>query len=248
MKNRPELYWWKSPLKQHNILLVMLLLLGLTGCSNSKSKSEVTTDGFQIKTTNSILRNSFMRAKLISDSLARIVIAPEKLGNFYCRYHFEYYDEQRYENDSINKMPLNYDFTYYLLTEGDTIGRAAISLDNTLCLNYIGVDDFIGLRYLLDGKFSVDKRKAFSIGKQFGVDLNEIRARATAEFITQSGSHRYDDEHMILKDIPALTKLAEKDDLAFYWVVENNCDGCMTLKINAETKVVSNNHRYMFIY
>ncbi|WP_125932707.1 hypothetical protein [Hymenobacter glacialis] len=247
MINKSEMGWWKFLFKQGNTLPLLMLLFGFTGCSNSKSKSEVTTDGFQIKTANPNLRNSFRQAKLISDSLARIVIAPEKLGNFYCRYHFEYYDEQRYENDSINKMPLNYDFTYYLLTEGDTIGRATVSLDNTLCLNYIDVDDFIGLRYILDGKFSVDKRKALSIGKQFGVDLNSTRARATAEFVTSS-VRRYDDEHMVLNDIPALIRLAEKDDLTFYWVVENHCNGCMTLKINAETKVVYDNHRYMFVY
>lgn len=248
MRNKPEIHWWKFALKRSSMLLVILFSLGFTGCSDLKSKSEVTTDGFQIKTANPNLRNSFKRAKTISDSLARIVIAPEKLGNFYCRYYFEYYDEQKYENDSIDKAPINYHFTYYLLTEGDTIGKATVSLDSTLSTRDIGVADFIGLKYLLEDKLAVDKRKAFEIGKQFGVDLNASRARATATFFTDGATYDDNGKDTVNNDVKALTESVEAENLKFYWVVENYCDGCMTLNINAETEVVSNNHRYMFVY
>ena len=131
-----------------NIIKQLLILSTLLySCTKNGNIGEKTVDNFQIKTSKSIIKNNFIKAKTIADTIAQKLIAPEKLGNFHCEYHFEYYDEQKYNNDSINKPPTDYHISYYLIYNGDTIGNSPISIDSSFQVKYCRINSFIGQRH-----------------------------------------------------------------------------------------------------
>ncbi|GAB2477712.1 hypothetical protein GCM10011375_19640 [Hymenobacter qilianensis] len=204
-------------------------------------------DNFIIKTSSRKIKERFTRAKEIADSVARIVIAPEKLGNFYCTYHFEYYDEQRYSNDSIIRPPLNYHISYVLLYEGDSIGSSVITVDSTFKVTYCRLDEMIGQKYFLNDKLEITKTKALSISSAKGIDVNSTHAPAVAEFRSNAGDS-YNRNTQTLRNLKTLIYLLDIEKRRFYWDIENHCDGCTELKVDAETGEVFDKNKITFIY
>jgi hypothetical protein len=224
-----------------------MLAIVLCNCGSPRNVSDRTTDNFTIKTSSNEIKKRFLKAKEIADSVARIIIAPEKLGNFYCTYHFEYYDEQRYGNDSIIRPPLNYHISYVLLYEGDSIGSSAITVDSTFKVTYCRLDKMIGQRYFLDDKLEITKTKALSISRANGIDVNSAHAPATAEFRSNAGDS-YNRNTQTLSNLKVLIYLLNRDKRRFYWAIENHCDGCTQLKVDAETGEVFDKNKMTFIY
>ncbi len=182
----------------------------------------------------------------MADSLASAIIAPEKLGNFFCKYQFEYYDKQKYDNDIIETNPTDYHITYRLIYKGDTIGSSGISIDSTLHITYCDIADLIGQKYFLERKLTMTKADALATAKLYGVDTQS--ARAKSETIFYSTASGYDNESGKLNKIVKLSDSLQKSELKFRWDIQNQCDGCITLKIDAETGEVSDKHTIVFMY
>ena len=237
-----------------NLLFLVLALMGcstgLTGCSTAPNNA---TGNFgqppqlhlkhpRDAASSQVLLRQFAAAHARADSLVRLAIPDTSdQKSLLTGYGFSYPHWVAYTTDTLPGPALEYEFSYSLLHQGDTIGSALVTIGPDRRVYPSELAEIVAYQRFLTGDLEIGPRQAVGVAvgagaKEKGAEVGFYAGGFTPDTLTglqQAGVY--------YQEVIANPRTC-------FWLVENDCNGCVRLKVNASNGKVIGQDKIIFVY
>ena len=192
--------------------------------------------------SSKVLLHQFAAAHARADSLVRLAIPDARDRKFLLtHYGFSYPYWVASATDTLPGPAQKYEFNYSLMHQGDTIESALLTIGPDLRVYPSELAELVAYQRFLTGDLEIGPKQAVGVAVDFGVK------QKGAEVGFYAGGFTPD----TLTDLQQASTYYQKliaNPKPCYWLVENNCDGCVRLKVNASNGKVFDQDKVMFMY
>lgn len=239
-------------MNSHAFLLLALIACstGLIGCSNAANKP---TGSFgqppqlHLKQpldapSSQVLLRQFAAAHARADSLVRLAIPDTSdQKSLLTHYGFSYPYWVASATDTLPGPAQKYEFSYSLIHQGETTASALITIGPDLRVYPSELAELIAYQRFITGDLEIGPKQAVGIAvgsgvKQTGAEVGFYAGGFTADTLTR------------LQQVSAYYQEVIASPRACYWLVENDCNGCVRLKVNASNGKVFGQDKIIFVY
>ena len=180
------------------------------------------TTSVKLKTSNKQLQSNFDSCLRLTQQLLKTKVSVKE---FYEYFSFdsratglEYENVVLSVNDTLTQIPTSYQIFYDFLYKGDTLSLFRADFDSSLKIIDYRNFHLTAFRQFIDKKLTITRTKAIEIALKNGM--------------TRQGLD------------PILNCSANK----FYWECKNDCDGCLSLDIDAKTGSIIGRWKVVYQY
>ena len=143
--------------------------------------------------------------------------------------------------DTLPGPAQEYEFSYSLMHQGDTIGSALITIGPDLRVYPSELAELIAYQRFITGDLEIGPKQAVGVAVGFGVKQTGAEAGFYAGGFTADTLTR-------LHQVSAYYQEVIDNPRTCYWLVENDCNGCVRLKVNASNGKVFGQDKLIFVY
>ena len=232
------------------LLALIACSTGLIGCSHATNKP---TGNFgqppqlHLKQpinapSSQVLLRQFAAAHARADSLVRLAIPDTSdQKSLLTHYGFSYPYWVASATDTLPGPAQKYEFSYSLLHQGDTIASALITIGPDLRVHPSELAELIAYQRFITGDLEVGPKQAVGVAvgagvKQAGAEAGFYAGGFTADTLSR------------LRQVGAYYQEVIDNPRTCYWLVENDCNGCVRLKVNASNGKVFGQDKIIFVY
>jgi hypothetical protein len=189
-----------------------------------------------------IFLNQLTNAHALADSIVKLVINDKRYYKFLTtEYGFTYPYWEKHLKDTLTGPAKEYKFYYGLLHDGDTIKSAIVSINSDMRINTCEIYELIAYKKFLNGKLSIGPKEALKEATAYGIKEKGVSMTFHASYYSLDK----------LADIQHVSTLYEKaliDSGKFFWEISNDCNGCVSLKVDAASGEVFDKGNIQYIY
>jgi len=189
-----------------------------------------------------VLLRQFAAAHARADSLVRLAIPDTSdQKSLLTRYGFSYPYWVASATDTLPGPAQKYEFSYSLLHQGDTIASALVTIGPDLRVYPSELAELIAYQRFITEDLEIGPKQAVSVAvgagvKQKGADAGFYAGGFTPDTLTK------------LQQASAYYQEVIANPRTCYWLVENDCNGCVRLKVNASDGKVFGRDKIIFVY
>ncbi|RZK22538.1 MAG: hypothetical protein EOO56_08260 [Hymenobacter sp.] len=192
--------------------------------------------------SSQVLLHQFAVAHARADSLVRLAIPDTSdQKSLLTDYGFSYPSWVASATDTLPGPAQKYEFSYSLMHQGDTIGSALVTIGPDLRVYPSELAELIAYQRFIMGDLEIGPKQAVGVAvgsgvKQKGAEVGFYAGGFTLDTLTR------------LKQVSTYYQEVITNPRACYWLVENDCNGCTRLKVNASNGKVFGQDKIIFVY
>ena len=190
------------------LLFSFSITLFLVSCSTDAQQKQVATS-IKLKTSNKQLQSNFDSCLRLTQKLIKTKIKTNEFHEYFSfnarATGFEYENVVLSVKDTLTKVPNSYQVFYDFLYKGDTLSLFRADFDSTLRIIDYRNFHLNAFRQFIDKKLIITRTRAIELAVRKGMKKQGLD--------------------------PIINCSADK----FYWECKNDCDGCLSLDIDAKT-------------
>ena len=232
------------------VLALLVCFIGLIGCSNATNnptgnfgqppqlhlKQPLTAPSSQV------LLRQFAAAHARADSLVRLAIPDTSdQKSLLTSYGFSYPYWVAHATDTLPGPAQKYEFSYSLLYQGDTIASALVTIGPDRRVYPSELAELIAYQRFLTGDLEIGPKQAVGVAVGAGVKQKGAEAGFYAGGFTSDTLTKLQQANAYYQEVVANPRTC-------YWLVENDCNGCIRVKVNASNGKVFEQDKIIFVY
>lgn len=192
--------------------------------------------------SSQVLLHQFAAAHARADSLVRLAIPDTgDQKSLLTRYGFSYPSWVASATDTLPGPAQEYEFSYSLMHQGDTIGSALVIIGPDLRVYPSELAELIAYQRFITGDLEIGPKQAVGVAMGFGVKQKDAEVGLYAGGFTS-------DTLTNLQQVSTYYQEVTANPRTCYWLVENNCNGCARVKVNAADSKVIGQDKIIFVY
>ena len=192
--------------------------------------------------SSQVLLRQFAAAHARADSLVRLAIPDTSdQKSLLTRYGFSYPYWVASASDTLPGPAQKYEFSYSLLHQGDTIASALVTIGPDRRVYPSELAELIAYQRFITGDLEIGPKQAVGVAVGAGVKQKGAEADFYVGGFTPDTLTRLQQASAYYQEVIANPRTC-------YWLVENDCNGCVRLKINASSGKVFGQDKIIFVY